>query len=249
MPHTRFRVPDPPEIRIAIADGHPNFLASLCNLLTPEGDFRVVARVGDSREILEAIEEHEPDILLLDLCMPGAGGWTALKKLWTSSVKTKVIVLAASKDKNQFVQAMRFGARGVVMKDTGAELFIKSIRKVHTGEIWLDSDSMMAVMRQFSSGSEATPASSRDEGFLRLTQRELEMVTLVTQGFRNKEIAQKLSVSEQTVKNHLHNIFDKLAVSDRLELALYAVHHSTGAPRIASANPPASQRPRTSCPP
>src|SRR5256885_14457052 len=110
MPHTlEF-------IRIAVADGHPNFLASLCNLLTSEENFRVVATPGDGREILEAIEEHEPDILLMDLCMPGWAGWTALKKLWTSQAETKVIVLAASQDQNQFVQAMRFGARGVVMK-------------------------------------------------------------------------------------------------------------------------------------
>src|SRR5437879_4701905 len=133
MPQTLFRVQDPREIRIAVADGHPDFLASLCNLLTLEEDFRVVARAGDGREILQAIEEHEPDILLLDLCMPGSAGWTALKKLWRSPAETKVIVLAASKDMNQFVQAMRFGARGVVMKQTGAELFVKSIRKVHAG--------------------------------------------------------------------------------------------------------------------
>ncbi len=225
-------------IRIVVADGHPNFLARLCNLLAPEEDFRIVAKAGDVREILAAIEQHEPDILLLDLCMPASAGWTALKKLWTSPAKTKVIVLAESKDEDKFVQAMRFGARGVVMQQTGAELFIKSIRKVHAGEIWLDSATMVAVMRQFSSGIELTPASSRDEDFSKLTPRELEMVTLVTQGFRNKEIAQKLSVSEQTVKNHLHNIFDKLAVCDRLDLALHAIHHNIRPSRIAGANPP-----------
>src|SRR5882762_4423505 len=114
MPHTLFRVQDPREIRIAVADGDPNFVAGLCNLLALEEDFRVVARAGGG-EVLEAIEEHEPDILLLDLCMPGSAGWTALKKLWRSAAETKVIVLAASRDTNQFVQAMRFGARGVVM--------------------------------------------------------------------------------------------------------------------------------------
>src|SRR5258708_66141 len=145
MPHTLFRVPDPRDIRIAIADGNPDFLARLCELLTAEDDFRVVARAGVGREILEAIAEHEPDILLLDLCMRGSAGWTALKKLWRSPAKTKVIVLAASKDVDQFVHAMRFGACGVVMKQTGPELFIKSIRKVHAGEIWLDSDTIGAL--------------------------------------------------------------------------------------------------------
>src|SRR2546430_5231255 len=107
MPHTLEL------IRIAVADAHPNFLASLCNLLTSEENFHVVARAGDGGEILEAIEEHEPDILLLDLCMPGSAGWTALKKLWASQAEAKVIVLAASQDQNQVVQAVRVGAPGV----------------------------------------------------------------------------------------------------------------------------------------
>jgi two-component system nitrate/nitrite response regulator NarL len=217
-------------IRIIVADGCANFRAGLCNLLTPEENFRVVARAADGEEVLEVIEEYRPDILLLDLCIPGSDGLTTLKKLWESQTKTKVIVLAASKDKNQFVQAMKFGARGIIMKQTGTELLIKSIRKLHAGEIWLDSDTMVAVMRQFSSRMEPTPPSSREEDRVPLSQRELEIVTLVTQGFRNKEIAQKLSISEQTVKNHMHNIFDKLAVSDRLELALYAVHQNIRKP-------------------
>src|SRR5258708_2741107 len=173
MPHTFFRAPAPREIRIAIAEGHPDLLASLCSLLTPEEDFRVVAKSGDGREILEAIAEHEPDILLLDLCLPGSAGWTALKKLWQSLAKTKVIVLAASKDMNQFVQAMRFGARGVGMKQTGAALFINSIRKGHAGEIWLDSDTMVAVMRQFSSRVEPALPGKRDEDRSPLRPREL----------------------------------------------------------------------------
>src|SRR5882724_6521525 len=106
MPHTLFLVQHPPNIRIAVADDDPNFVASVCGLLTLEKDFQVVASAGDGREVLEAIEEHAPDILLLDLCMRGSAGWTALKKLWTSLGRTKVIMLAASKDKNQFVQAM-----------------------------------------------------------------------------------------------------------------------------------------------
>jgi DNA-binding NarL/FixJ family response regulator len=210
-------------IRIVVADVHPSFCDGLCNLLTLEKDFRIVARAGDGKEVPEVIEEYQPDILLLDLYIPAADGLTVLKKLWKSPTNTKVIVLAASKDKNQFVQAMRFGARGIVMKQTGAELLVKSIRKVHSGEIWLDSDTMAAVMRQFSSRMELAAPSS-------LSRRELEIVALVTQGLRNQEIAQKLSISEQTVKNHLHNIFDKLAVSDRLELALYAVHQNIRKP-------------------
>jgi two-component system, NarL family, nitrate/nitrite response regulator NarL len=213
-------------IRIVIADDHPIFRDGLRKLLMLEEDFRVVAEARDGKEVLEVLDEHQPDILLLDLKMPGLDGLTALQKLQNSRTKTKVIVLTASEDKNQFVQAMKFGTCGIVLKQTATELLIKSIRKVHAGEIWLDSHTTAAVMRQFSSPMESSPLGSRDRDRSPLSQREREIVVLVAQGFKNKEMAEKMFISEQTVKNHLHNIFDKLGVSDRLELALYAIHNN-----------------------
>ena len=217
-------------IRIVIADDHPIFRDGLRKLLMLEEDFRVVAEARDGKEVLEVLEEHQPDILLLDLKMPGLDGLTALQKLQNSRTKTKVIVLTASEDKNQFVQAMKFGTCGIVLKQTATELLIKSIRKVHAGEIWLDSHTTAAVMRQFSSPMEPSPLGSRDRDRSPLSQREREIVVLVAQGFKNKEMAEKMFISEQTVKNHLHNIFDKLRVSDRLELALYAIHKNIHTP-------------------
>ena len=215
-------------IRIVIADDHPIFRDGLRKLLTLEPDFRVVAEARDGKEVLEVLDEHQPDILLLDLKMPGLDGLTALQKLQNSRTKTKVIVLTASEDKNQFVQAMKFGTCGIVLKQTATDLLIKSIRKVHAGEIWLDSHTTAAVMRQFSSAMDSTPLGGRDRDRDRspLSQREREIVVLVAQGFKNKEMAEKMFISEQTVKNDLHNIFDKLGVSDRLELALYAIHNN-----------------------
>src|ERR1700686_1077255 len=142
-------------IRIVIADDHPIFRDGLRKLLTLEPDFRVVAEARDGKEVLEVLEEHQPDILLLDLKMPGLDGLTALQKLQNSRTKTKVIVLTASEDKNQFVQAMKFGTCGIVLKQTATELLIKSIRKVHAGEIWLDSHTTAAVMRQFVANDES----------------------------------------------------------------------------------------------
>lgn len=211
-------------IRIVIADDHPIFRDGLRKLLSLEDDFEVVAEAKDGKEVLEILEEHDPDILLLDLKMPGLDGLTALQRLQTAKVRTKVIVLTASEDKNQFVQAMKFGTSGIVLKQTATDLLIKSIRKVHAGEIWLDSHTTAAVMRQFSSPVEPPSLGNRDRERSPLSQREREIVTLVAQGFKNKEMAEKMFISEQTVKNHLHNIFDKLGVSDRLELALYAIH-------------------------
>ncbi len=116
---------------------------------------------------------------------------------------------------------MKFGTSGIVLKQTATELLIKSIRKVYGGEIWLDSKMTGVVMRQFASPVELGPQ-ERDKP--RLSDREREVVALVAQGFKNKEIAERIFLSEQTVKNHMHNIFNKLGVSDRLELALYAIH-------------------------
>jgi DNA-binding NarL/FixJ family response regulator len=218
------------KIRIVVADDHPIFRDGLCKLLALEEDFEVVAQAQDGRQVLDVLQQHEPDILLLDLKMPGLDGLATLQRLQIAKNKTRVIVLTASDDKNEFVQAMKLGTSGIVLKQTATELLIKSIRKVHAGEIWLDSHTTAAVIRQFVANDEqpAAPpqAAPRDRERSPLSQREREIVALVAQGFKNKEMAEKMFISEQTVKNHLHNIFDKLGVSDRLELALYAIHNN-----------------------
>jgi two-component system, NarL family, nitrate/nitrite response regulator NarL len=215
----------PKTIKIAIADDHPIFRDGLKQLLSLEKDFEVVAEIGDGAEVLRVVDERRPDILLLDLQMPGAHGLTILQKMQTASNPTKVIVLTASEDKNEFVQAMKLGTAGIVLKQSPTDLLFKSIRKVYAGEIWLDSHTTAAVMRQFSIGDDVTGApNGRGRERSPLSTREREIVALVTQGFKNREMAEKMFISEQTVKNHLHNIFDKLGVSDRLELALYAIH-------------------------
>ena len=219
------------KIRIVVADDHPIFRDGLCKLLALEEDFEVIAQAQDGREVLEILQQCEPDILLLDLKMPGLDGLATLQRLQQSRNKTRVIVLTASDDKNEFVQAMKLGTSGIVLKQTATELLIKSIRKVHAGEIWLDSHTTAAVIRQFVAAEEPPAAppvapTSRERERSPLSQREREIVALVAQGFKNKEMAEKMFISEQTVKNHLHNIFDKLGVSDRLELALYAIHNN-----------------------
>lgn len=213
-------------IRIMIADDHPIVRDGLKKLIDLEDDMSVVAEASDGREVLEKVRETDPDVILLDLRMPNLDGLGALQALHNSSpTKAKVIILTASEDKNEFVQAMKLGCSGIVLKQTAPELILKSIRKVSNGEIWLDSHTTAAVMRQFASPSalEQTPG-GRVRERSPLSAREREIVALVAQGYKNKEMAEKMFISEQTVKNHLHNIFDKLGVSDRLELALYAIH-------------------------
>jgi two-component system nitrate/nitrite response regulator NarL len=140
-----------------------------------------------------------------------------------------VIMLINEDAKEDFVEAVKQGCCGIVPKQTSTELLLKSIRKVHAGEFWLDRLTTAEVIRKLAKKGVSNAPSSRlgvrDQSSA-LSQREREIVVLVAQGFKNKEMAERMFISEQTVKNHLHNIFDKLGVSDRLELALYAIHHN-----------------------
>ena len=215
----------PRPIRILIADDHPIVRDGLRKLLGLEEDLEVVGEAGDGEATVLLVEKLDPDVLLLDIRMPGVDGFGALQRLQKLNLRTRVIILTASEDKNEFVQAMKMGCSGIVLKQTAADLIIKSIRRVHAGEIWLDSNTTAAVMRQFASPLDGAPqAGMRARDRSPLSNREREIVALVAQGYKNKEMAEKMFISEQTVKNHLHNIFDKLGVSDRLELALYAIH-------------------------
>ena len=210
-----------PTIRIVIADDHPIFRDGLRKLLDTEDDMQIVGEVSNGNECTVMIGKLKPDILLLDLRMPEKDGLTLLEEMNFDSLPTRVIVLTATEDDRDVVRAMRLGARGVVLKQSATDLLIKSIHKVYGGEIWLDKRMTAEVMKAFAKSAEGGPR--RDKPLL--SDREKEIVQLVAQGFRNREIGVKLFISEQTVKNHLHNIFDKLGVSDRLELALYAIHH------------------------
>lgn len=215
-------------IRVVLADDHPIVRDGLKKLLALEDDIQVIGEAADGRELVQVVQQMNPDVVVLDLRMPNMDGLATLQVFQQLELKPKIIVLTASEDKNEFVQAMKLGCSGIVLKQTAPELIVKSIRKVFAGEIWLDSHTTAAVMRQFASANDVMGASgtvgARGRERSPLSQREREIVGLVAQGYKNREMAEKMFISEQTVKNHLHNIFDKLGVSDRLELALYAIH-------------------------
>jgi two-component system, NarL family, nitrate/nitrite response regulator NarL len=209
------------EIRILVADDHLIFREGLRKLLDSEDGLTIVGEAANGNDCVKLIAKLKPDILLLDLRMPDKDGLAVLEEVNFDSLPTRVIVLTAAEDDRDVVRAMRLGARGIVLKQSASDLLVKSIYKVFGGEIWLDNHMTAEVMKAFTKSADSGP---RREKPL-LSDREKEIVQLVAQGYRNKEIGEKLFISEQTVKNHLHNIFDKLGVSDRLELALYAIHH------------------------
>ena len=217
-------------VRILIADDHPIVRDGLKRVLSLEDDFEIVGEAGDGWEVFEKVRDTAPDVLLLDLRMPNLNGLTVLELLQQSRSPTRVIVFTASEDEDEFVQAMRLGCRGILIKQTDSDLIVKSIHKVHAGEIWLSSQVTAAVMNQFSNGLRSNHTNGVPGGRVcnPLSAREREIVALVAQGLKNKEVAERLFITEQTVKNHLHNIFDKLGVSDRLELALYEVQKGSG---------------------
>ncbi len=208
-------------IRVVIADDHAIFREGLRKLLEGAGDIAVIGEAGDGNETIRLLSKLKPDVLLLDLRMPNKDGLGVLEEMNGQSEQTRVILVTEGESEHDVVRAMRLGARGVVWKQSASALLLKSIRKVHAGEIWLDNRMTAELIDAFKKSSDS---GARREKPL-LSPREREIVQLVAQGFRNREIAEKLFISEQTVKNHLHNIFDKLGVSDRLELALYAIHH------------------------
>jgi len=180
---------------------------------------------------VEQIRTAHPDICLLGWPASSANSQKIFHAIQDSKVQTRVIILANEDLKEDFFEAVRQGCSGVVPKQTSTELLLKSIRKVQAGELWLDRKTTADVVRRLSKKGLASTANAgarlglREQGAA-LSTREREIVVLVAQGFKNKEMAERMFISEQTVKNHLHNIFDKLGVSDRLELALYAIHHN-----------------------
>jgi DNA-binding NarL/FixJ family response regulator len=209
------------KIRLLIADDHAIFRDGLRKLLDSEKGITIVGEAGSSTACIKMLGELKPDILLLDLRMPDKNALAVLEEVNLDTIWTRVIVLTAAIDNRDLVRALRLGARGVVLKESAIDLLVKSIHHVHAGEIWLDSQMTAEVINAFSASSKS---GTHCEKAL-ITDREMEIVQLVAQGIHNKEIGKKLFISGQTVKNHLRNIFDKLGVSDRLELMLYAIRH------------------------
>lgn len=209
-------------VRILLADDHPIFRDGLRRLLETEPGFHVVGEASDGAEAVAMARKLKPDLLLLDLAMPKHPGLEAVRELGSSGTGTRILLLTAAVEKEQIVEALQLGARGVVLKESATQLLLNSIHAVMDGHYWVGRE-IISNLVEYLRGLLTPPVTPKQKKF-GLTPRELEVVSAVVAGYTNKDIAAHYKISEDTVKHHLSNIFDKLGVSTRLELALFAVH-------------------------
>ncbi len=210
-------------ISIVVADDHQIFRDGLARLLGDEPDFTVAGSAGDGDETLRLVRELTPDVLLLDLAMPQRPGLDVLRDLAAESSPVRTIVLAASIDETQMIEALELGARGIVLKEAATTLLFKCIRVVMAGQYWVGREAVSGLVDSLRRAR--TERQTRSADRYALTDRQLEIVRAVVSGDTNRVIAQSLGISEDTVKQHLSTIFDKCGVSSRVELAMFAVNH------------------------
>jgi len=219
------------KIRILLVDDHTMFRAGIRVLFEPYRDLQIVGECCGGQEAVRLTRELKPDMLLLDLLLKEGSGMDVLRELREPEAPTKTIMLTACIERNQIVEVIQLGARGIVLKELAFDLLVKAIRCVMTGQYWVDrgrisdlAETLFRVMRD-----SASPARSA----FGMTPRERQIVAAVLSGYTNRGIAQKLSISDQTVKNHLTAIYNKIGVSNRLELALCASKHNLTAGPLA----------------
>lgn len=211
-------------IRVVIADDDPIVRQAVRSVLDVPGNFKVIGEAEDGAMAVEMVQKADPELLLLDLLMPNLPGLDALRAITSAGSKVRTVLLCSAINTRQVLEALQLGARGVVLKKKVAEL-LSALDAVISGEYWIESRSVSNVVEivQQLSAENSQRAHSKDR--FGLTTRETEIISFITQGFMNRDIASTLSITEETVKRHLTNIFNKVGMSNRLELAVFAIEH------------------------
>ena len=209
-------------IRLVIADSHQLFRAGLGLLLSSEEGIALVGEAAHGLETIEVVSTLQPDVVLLDITMPGIDGVGILRPIKQQSPATKLLMLTAARDDGLILKALRAGAKGYLSKDTTVSHLTKAIQAVHEGELWVDRKLVARFVEQEVVAELRENRRGREQEAL--TTREDEILRLLASGGTNKEIAQALLISEKTVKCHVHSIFRKLNVTRRLQAILHAVH-------------------------
>jgi two-component system nitrate/nitrite response regulator NarL len=204
-------------ITVVLADDHPIVLDALQSLFSLQPDLQVVGRCLSGAETLRVVAERRPDILVLDLRMPNGDGLSVLREMARLQSPTRVVVLTAAVSDDDVLEAIRLGIRGLVLKESAPKALVECVRRVHAGGQYIEPRFLTRAL----DAAQRRDAGRREAASL-LTPRELQVLRMVADGLRNRAIAEQLEISEGTVKIHLHNIYEKIDVENRVELALYA---------------------------
>jgi DNA-binding NarL/FixJ family response regulator len=212
-------------ISILIVDDHAVLRFGLRAILETQPQLAVVGEANDSSSALALAATHQPDIVLLDLDLGKENGCDLIPCLLDAAPNTRVIVLTGVRDPAAHKRVVQLGAMGLVLKETALELILKAIDKVYAGEVWLDRTMIASILNTRAHASQSQEQNARMAKIATLTEREREIVGLIGEGLRNKVIAERLVISEATVRNHLTSIFAKLGVDDRFELVVFAYRY------------------------
>lgn len=212
-------------VRVLIADDHPLILEGLWSLLERQEGIEVVGKASDGPEAVDLALELEPDVILMDIRMPGQDGVEATRRIRHASPHIRVIILTVYEDDASIFSAIKAGACGYILKDVDTDQLIDSIRRAARGESLIHPAIAARVLEEFTRLTREQDRMAPDL-FQQLTKREVEILHLLAEGLSNKEIAFRLSISEKTVKNHLSSIFSKLQVNDRMQALIYAFEHN-----------------------
>ena len=204
-------------VHLVLADDHPLALDGLERLLTGSNGFKVLARCSNGEQALAAVKRFQPELLVLDLHMPGMGGIAVVRALKEEGIPTRVVILTTSLDKHEALDCLRLGVAGIVLKDMAPSLVLQCVEKVAAGDAWVEKRSFSLAMEHL---LRREAGAQRLAG--KLSDRELQVVILCAQGMSNSEIAGNLSVTEGTVKSHLRTVYRKLGVRRRSDLTAFA---------------------------